>query len=113
MTMTILPQLDEVEAYPTRGEVAEVQGEDYDLPLAKAIEALNYWPELHNKAWLDDGLEEVLVAFDESDNIEITEAHKDLLRSRDLQAMKAAMAMEAEVAGVPEGFIICWALVRI
>ncbi len=105
--ITVLPELDEVEAHPTRGEVREVQAEDYDLPLARALKTVEYDEALSQKAWLDDSLEEVL------DVLDLTDEHKDILRSRDLDALKVALAEESEAAGVPKGAVIVWALVRI
>ncbi len=108
MTIGLLPELDEVEGHPVRGEVAEVQGEEYDLPLARAIQAIQYDEGLSHKAWLDDGLDDVLGLFPD-----LSDEHKALLRGRDLEELKVALAKESEAAGVPAGHIIVWALVRV
>ncbi len=110
MTIGLLPELDEVEGLDVQ---REVPGEEYDLPLAKALAALKFWPELASKVWLDEGLEEVLVAFDLSDEIHLTHEHEQILRSRNIGALNEALAEEQRAAGVPQGFVICWALVRI
>jgi hypothetical protein len=107
----MIPSLDEVEALDVRGK--EVNGEDYNLPLAKALKAVEFDSTLSVKAWTDEGLEEVITLLDLSDEHNITDEHKRIFRSRDLQLVKEALAEEAEAAGVPKGFFICWALVRI
>jgi hypothetical protein len=108
----MLPELDEVEGLDVRGK-EEVQSTEYDLPLAKALRAIEFDEVLCWKAWTDEGLEEVFTALDSSDEHNLTEEHKQILRSRNLEAMKEALAEEKEVAGVPKSAVIVWVLVRI